>query len=141
MAGFTRDLRLFERLVEARKDEVFRDATRRFASGVVSKSPIATGEFIGEWDIAVNRRPLDTERGPQPARATTRRRLHAVINTAQWGDVIHMINDDPIAAALEFGLSDQAPQGIIRISARAWRRYVIGAAAHARNSIRKQLGL
>lgn len=130
----------FMRLVNTAHDDILNDATKRVSNSLVRRSPVDTGEYLGEWDADVGALPADKENG-LGKRASTRRRLQgeAEIGRLHMGDTVFFTNNDPVAERIEFGYSDKAPQGVMRITARQWRKLVRGAARAATNRIRKTI--
>lgn len=118
---------------------ILRDATKRVKNSIVRTSPIDEGEYLADWDVALHGWPADTEQAPDTKRTKTRKRLQDPIDRMQMGDSIFFENNDPVGDRLEFGYSSQAPQGVVRISALKWTRFVRGAARAATNRIIKRL--
>lgn len=129
----------FERLFNQETTTIFRDATKRVKNSLVRLSPVDEGDYVSEWDVAIGHWPMDTEQLPDPKKRATRARLQEPIDNLYMGDSIFFENDDEVAARLEFGYSDQAPQGVVRLTARKWPGFVRGAARAATNRIKKKL--
>ena len=138
-----RDLKDFGRKFRAENDFIMFEATRRLFNAVIRRSPVAEGEFVSEFDIGVNKVPRDVKRehlGPR-AKTAARKRFAQELAKVDFGDFVILDNHDPAATGIEFGqLSPRkAPQGVIRVSAKSWRRFVRGAAAAAKNKAAKNL--
>lgn len=119
---------------------ILREATKRVKNSIVRRAPIAEGDYLAEWDASLHTWPSDTKQPPDTKRRVTRKRLQAPIDRMKMGDSYFLENTDPVAERLEFGYSDQAPQGVVRITAIKWGGFVRGAARAATNRIRKRLG-
>lgn len=125
------DVRRFREMFGEIADKVFIEATEKTVAGVAAKtnalvanSPVAEGDFVSDWDVGVNHWPFDVNTPPDPKKRKTARRLKAIIQTAKFGDTIFIENTDPAAGPLENGWSKQAPNGVMRLAARQWRRRV-----------------
>lgn len=129
----------FIREFEAEKDFIFREASKRVSNSIVRLSPVDEGEYVADWDVKIGGWPSDTNPPNDPKKTKTRARLRQVIEGAKYGDAIFFENDDAAAIKLEFGYSNQAPQGVVRLTVRKWRGFVRGAARAAQNRIKKRL--
>lgn len=129
----------FIRLVEAEHDAIFRDATTRVKNSLVRLSPVAEGDYVADWDVAAGNWPTDTEQRSDPSKRATRARLQPDLNDLRMGETVFFENNDPVATKLEFGYSKQAPQGVVRMTARRWRSFVSGAARAAMARAKKRL--
>lgn len=128
----------FIRLVTASHNAILNDATKRVANSLVTKSPRDTGEYLGHWSAEVNRQP-GSRIGKLETKPATRKRLRDEFDFGdlEMGDTVFFANDDAAAGILEFGFSSQAPAGVMRITARRWRKFVRGAAIAQTKRIRK----
>jgi len=83
---------------------------------LVDRSPVDTGLFKGNWQVFVNTPDEDVvdtkDKNGSKTKATGRRILRSV----QPGDITYMMNNLPYARRLEYGWSQQAPQGIVRLT-------------------------
>lgn len=129
----------FARLFAQQNTDIFREATKRVSNSIVRISPVAEGEFVADWDVGVNQWPSDTAQPPDRGRKKTRERLNAVISRLEYGQAAFFENDDPVAVRLEFGYSKKAPQGVVRLTARQWRRFVKGAGTAAQRRVAKRI--
>lgn len=128
------------RLVSEQHDFILTNATQRVASNLANLSPVNEGEYVADWDVAVGNYPADTEQAPDLKKNKTKRRLRQGVDNLKMGDVVFFENNDPVSIRLEYGYSKQAPQGVVRLTVRQWRKFVQGAARAAERKIRKQLG-
>lgn len=115
---FAADLEKFAQAVEARLGEMRRAVASEIFERVVARTPVATGRARASWtmtDGAPSRQvALPGRRTPAEASAEARRNA-----TATFRDpfaVTWIVNNAPYAEALEFGASDRAPQGMVRVS-------------------------
>lgn len=129
----------FQRLFEAEAGAIMRDATTRVSNSLVRRTPVDEGEAVANWEAGVNRIPTDVDRVNDPKKRATRARLRETVAAVNYGDYVAFVNFDEVAARLEFGYSSQAPQGMVRLTARKWRGFVRGAGRAAQNRVRKQV--
>lgn len=116
MAGFGDAVAKFEQKTRDRL-ELF---TRRLAieafTRVIMRSPVDTGRFRGNWQVAIDNIPegtleIDDANGTATVSAAT-----AAAAGVRLGDVIYLINNLPYAQRLENGWSGQAPAGMVGIT-------------------------
>lgn len=102
--------------VKVDMDEAFRGLAFEVAKRIINRTPVASGNAKGNWAAAVNAVPALGD-GPDDIDGTaTLARIAAVIATARVGDVIYIANNADYAHALEWGASDQAPGGMVRVT-------------------------
>jgi hypothetical protein len=99
-------------------DEELNIIVRKIVFGVfyniVMGSPVDTGRFIGNWQIGLGVIPQGTldalvkDKTFQAAIGSDK------LSSAKAGGVIFIANNLPYALALEYGHSQQAPQGMVR---------------------------
>lgn len=116
-------------------DLVVRKISLDMFSRVVEKSPIDTGRFKSNWQVSINATPpdgvLNAEKDKkgnvnfEPAVAAV---MAAALET-KAGDVIYLVNNVSYANRLEYGWSQQAPAGMVRLSIMEWNKVVRDAAS------------
>ncbi len=88
-------------------------------------TPIDTGYARASWDAGVNAEPeapepleagIRQDGVPTYAPGITQERILRALLTAKAGDTIVLVNTAPYARRLEFGWSQQAPQGMVRLT-------------------------
>lgn len=129
----------FIKALNAEKDFIMREATKRVSNSIVRLNPVDEGESVADWDAAIGKWPADTKPPDDPKKAKTRKRLQDSFKNVVFGQAVFFENTDPVAVRLEFGYSKQAPQGITRLTARKWRGFVRGAGKAAFNKAKKNL--
>ena len=141
-----RGVREFMRLFEQESDFILRQSTEGVvtrlgakSATVLKRSPVDKGDFVRDWDVAIGSWPSDTKPQPDPKKQTTAKRLRATIRKVKFGQSIFFENTDPAARPLEFGSSKQAPNGIVRLAGRSWRKQVQNAGRAALRKARKRL--
>lgn len=106
--------------LKEKNDRIFRSAFLRLAAQVDLVSPVDTGRFRSNWVGAygsADTSTFDYERDSVGLALE-------VADTVNVSNVFYYTNSLPYAKRLEFGWSEQAPSGIVRITARNWPQYV-----------------
>ncbi len=80
----------------------------QMTSAVTKRSPVDTGRFRSNWFSSVGA-PSTTVDGSGAG-------SNSVIKGMQPGDIFYFVNNLPYAHTLEYGHSDQAPHGMVRIT-------------------------
>lgn len=102
--------------VQGDLDEVFRGLALEMARRIIDRTPYDSGNAKGAWVAAVNAMPATGDTPDDTGGAATLARIVAAITTAKVGDVIYLANNADYAHALEFGKSEQAPAGMVRVT-------------------------
>lgn len=90
---------------------------------LVKKSPVDTGRFRGNWFVALDSPDRTASDDTDAAGSKTISRGTRVIEALQAGHKVIISNNLPYAVMLEYGWSNQAPQGVVAVSleeVRAW---------------------
>lgn len=97
-------------------EELFRAVTISIGTSVIKISPVDTGRFRGEWQFTIDS-PAAAQNGridPEGVQA-----IAEVVDGAlmlQVGQTAWITNLLPYAIPLEYGHSDQAPNGMVRLT-------------------------
>ena len=114
------DLRRFARLTEAKQERVFKGSFIDVGNQMDFKSPIKSGAFKSSWIGATGSVNEDIFAPGRDAVGS----LTAMLQGFRVGDVFLYTNSQPYAIPLELGSSEQAPNGMVRLTARNWQRIV-----------------
>ena len=117
MSSFSVDISAFCRRAQVNQDIVVRKITFELFSAVISKSPVDSGRFRGNWVVQSGSSSATVDyakRDPSGAAATAQAAV--VTASVRAGDVVYMSNNLPYAQRLEYGYSKQAPGGMVRTS-------------------------
>ncbi len=83
--------------------------TKSIGKDIIKGSPIDTRQFIESWNSSLNVPDLSIGGSANAG-------LLPVVNKMKIGDVFYFTNNQPYALRLEFGWSDQAPNGMVRLA-------------------------
>lgn len=127
--GFAADLRALCERAGDKAEMVVRGAALELGGQMVDRSPVDTGRFKNAWVTSTG--AADPSR-PQGADKSGARSL-AVLNEriAAWkpGQTIWILNNLSYAKPLEYGHSQQAPSGIVRLTVQNYGEAISKAVA------------
>lgn len=127
---FSLQLGAFIEKAQGNVDLVVRKSALQVAQSVIMKSPVDTGRFRANWNVAFGKiDPLITPSTDKTGNvATNRIRIQLNGWNVESGDIF-LTNSLPYAIPLEYGHSQaQAPRGMVRITVAEWNGYVAQAA-------------
>lgn len=109
--------------------KVAQNSLMRVGGSVVAKSPVDSGRFKNNWVAAYG--AADTTTTNNNAKTAfgveggvVIGRLKAKLNGLDVGQVFYFTNSLPYAERLEYGWSEQAPGGMVRLSVANWQTIV-----------------
>lgn len=115
--SFALDLRKF---ADSIPEEMVKPVVQKLAmhalNGVVMKSPVDTGRFRGNWNVAVNRIDYSVTAETDKSGGSVIAKGAAIIASAEPDQAIYISNNLPYATALETGHSKQAPIGMVAVT-------------------------
>lgn len=126
--SFTLDIDRFVKKAKGNLNLVVRKVALDLFRRVIMKSPVDTGRFKGNWQVAIGSIPGGTLRVDDKDGTATISRVTATTLGLKAGDVITLVNNLPYARPLEYGHSKQAPAGMVRLSAMEYGAVVSKAA-------------
>lgn len=104
-------------------ERVGRKVTFELFNALQLRSPVDTGRFRGNWQISSGAPASGvmptTDQSGTGAAAEAAKAL-----TIPLGGTVYFVNNLPYAQRLEYGWSQQAPQGMVRLTMREFRGYV-----------------
>lgn len=126
---FSLQLSRFIEKAQGNVDQVVRKAALDVAQSVILKSPVDTGRFRANWNVAFGRVDSLTTPSTDKSGAKTTDRIRIQLNgwEVESGDIF-LTNSLPYAVRLEYGYSGQAPQGMVRVTVAQWNGFVAQAA-------------
>lgn len=119
--SFSQQLTAFVNGSKDKIDRVVKDSTQVLLSNVIYGTPKDTGAAQGNWQASVG----------QPKTGTTDRtgadaavaEMKSVVPD-EAGNVVYLSNNLPYIRKLEYGHSQQATQGMVRVNAVMWPQIV-----------------
>jgi hypothetical protein len=113
---FTAQIGAFVEKAKGNMDLVVRKIALDMFSRVIQKSPVDTGRFKGNWQVAIGSIPAGTLKLDDKTGTATMAKVTAATLQLEAGQVIYLVNNLPYAQALEYGHSKQAPSGMVRLT-------------------------
>lgn len=112
--SFALDVSKFVEKAKKNPEKVIRQVSIKLFSAIIKASPVDTGRFRMNW-MASGRTPADgtTDATDKSGNAATGKVTSFVLNAADWY-TFTLTNNLPYAQRLEYGWSQQAPQGMVR---------------------------
>lgn len=135
MSGtFALDVTRWVDQANGRLDLVVKKIAMDLFSRVILRSPVRSGRFRGNWQVITG----ETEDVPKldavdTSGATTIANAVANVLAAPPGETITLVNSLPYARRLEYGWSQQAPAGMVRITVQEFITAAEQAAAEVRS--------
>lgn len=130
MAGKSFSLQVGKFVRETQDD--FEEATKNvvleLGRELIIRSPVLTGRFRSNWYYSADR-PVDTS-----TLATNEPFLHGETPTVMVGRVHYIQNNLSYAMRIEWGWSDKAPSGLVRLTMMRWRTMMKEAIREARQN-------
>ncbi|WP_223644364.1 HK97 gp10 family phage protein [Corallococcus sp. EGB] len=115
-ARFSKQVQAFAKATEAKANEVVRKTALGILANVVTASPVDTGRFRGNWQLGIAERPSGTVEAEDKDGSGTVSREGPKLERVKLGDTLYVTNNLPYGRRLEFGWSDQAPKGMVRVT-------------------------
>lgn len=128
-AAFIASINAFVTKAKANQEQVIRAVSLRIHARLVQMSPVLTGRFRGNWQVGFNTPPQGTLDVYDKSGDETIARGALVIEQFKVGmTAVYFTNNLPYAYRLEFGHSQQAPGGMVRITAAEFQQFFDAAA-------------
>jgi len=126
---FTESVNAFITKAKANQEQVVRAASIRILSRLVLMSPVDTGRFRGNWQVTFEAAASEPVTAIDPDGSETIAAGSVIIETFRVGmNAVYFTNALPYAYRLEMGHSDQAPGGMVRITAAEFQQFFDEAA-------------
>lgn len=121
--SFADDIRKFAEKTKLNLELVHRKVVLDLTYSVIEMSPVKTGRFRNNWNIAYGSPNTGTtENTFQPFG-----RVYQEAQQLKPGGVVYITNSLPYAIPLEYGWSQQAPEGMVRVTIRNYEQYIADA--------------
>ena len=125
--SFALDLQRFARKASAVPDQILRKVVFDITREIVQKTPVDTGHARSNWFWGVQV-VSDEDATLSKSGAPSLTRAASFASTVRSGGVVYLTNNLPYILPLEFGSSQQAPSGMVRITVARWQSIVDRAA-------------
>lgn len=116
LGNFALDIKQWTDKANGNVDLVVRKVALDLFSRVISKSPVDTGRFRGNWQVAIASIPAGTLDLTDKDGSATIAKADAEVLKLKAGDIIYLVNNLPYSRRLEYGWSKQAPAGMVRLT-------------------------
>ena len=116
MSGFTLDIKNFVEKAKKNPETVARQVSFKLFSAVIKASPVDTGRFRMNWQTAGAVAPSGVIDGTDKGGASAIGDAASYIFAASDWNEFTLTNNLPYAERLEYGWSNQAPQGMVRVN-------------------------
>lgn len=114
--SFTLDIKNFVEKAKKNPETVARAVSFKLFSSVIKASPVDTGRFRMNWQAAGAVTPSGVIDGvDMSGDKAIGKAAGYVFNAQDWGEFT-LTNNLPYAERLEYGWSNQAPQGFVRVN-------------------------
>lgn len=133
-AKFRRDFAAVLRKAGEKADTVVRSSALAMGTSLVQKSPVDTGRFKGNWMYGAGVPNVRTDGAADRSGGSSITRIQTGLSAWKAGQTIYLANSLPYAKRLEYGWSQQAPSGMVRLTVMEWRQKVAKAAEAVRNA-------
>lgn len=113
--SFASDLQKFAKKTGAAMDHVVRASVLTMGENIIKASPVDTGRFRANWQHNTGTPASGPVESLDLSGAATLAKLNASVAPVKAGNIEYLTNNLPYAIPLEYGYSDQAPGGMVRI--------------------------
>ena len=123
-AEFMRSFDEYVNKTQKTADQAMREVGAGIFTGITKAWPVDTARSRGNWQIGIDKQPkneLDTTENPDP-------RELPKLDGVEGDTEIWFVNNVPYAERLEYGWSQQAPSGAVRITLSRFERILQQAA-------------
>lgn len=120
-----------EKIIKDREEKalnIFRAIALQLFDRVIRRTPVDTGRARANWNAAIDNPDMSTTdatpdegsgaTAPAASRASNEanRKAQSKALVADLGDTLYLTNNLPYISALEYGYSNQAPRGMVRVT-------------------------
>lgn len=116
MADFGADVNRWVDKTTEKLDVAVRKIALEMFSRVILRSPVDTGRFRANWQVAIGAVPSGTIALTDKSGQAAISNVQAIALGLDSGDIITLVNNLPYAQRLEEGYSAQAPAGMVALT-------------------------
>lgn len=124
MGSFADQLRRLSEKAKVDIETVVRKTVLDLQGGVVLRSPVDTGRFRSNWMVGIGSKDSSTVTTEDKTGEASMARVAPAMATWKPGQSIFITSSLPYAQRIEYGWSDQAPGGVVRLTVQDFRDYV-----------------
>lgn len=130
--SFALDVSKFVEKAKKNPEKVMRQVSIKLFSAIIKASPVDTGRFRMNW-MASGGAPASgvTDATDKSGNIATGNATSFVLKAADWREFT-LTNNLPYAQRLEYGWSQQAPQGFVRVNVGRFQNLIDQEAAKVR---------
>lgn len=127
--SFALDVSKFVEKSKKNPEKVMRQVSLKLFSAIIKASPVDSGRFRMNW-MASGSIPASgiTDATDKSGNTATGNARSFVLNSPDWG-AFTLTNNLPYAQRLEYGWSQQAPQGFVRVNISRFQQLINEEAA------------
>lgn len=126
---FERSIENFIKKAKKNPELVVRQVTIKLYSAIIMASPVDTGRFRMNWQATVDNPATGVLIGDDPSGSRAIGMVSQFVASSTKWDEFRLTNNLPYAERLEFGWSQQAPVGMVRVTVSRFQRLIDEAAA------------
>lgn len=130
MTNFKADFTKIIEKAKGRVDLVVRKSMIRVFESVILKTPVLTGRARGNWIATTGTMSNATLETFDKSGNSTISAAKSVVDGSQVGGITYLVNNLPYASRLEYGYSQQAPSGMVRLSVAEFEQWLKEAARY-----------
>jgi hypothetical protein len=125
--SFSLDLAAFVAKAKGNANQIMRKVSIDAMSRLILRSPVDTGRFRANWIATLDAPTSETVVAFDPNGSATIEANAAAISDVEVGQSVFITNNLPYSERLENGYSDQAPNGMVRLTAAEFQEFVAKA--------------
>lgn len=122
--SFSAQLGQFAEQTKEKMDAIFQDVIVELGESVIMLSPVDTGRFKGNWQLTADAPSNQSLINYDKEGFRTLEKLVSVANTLEAGQKAYIVNNLRYSIPLEFGYSQQAPSGMVRVTLARFQQIV-----------------
>lgn len=131
MSSFAFDIQRFCDLTKERASTVTRQTALSMLGSIIKRSPVDTGRFRGNWQTTIDTPPSGALDTTDKSGSTALTAGISALTNFECGPPIYLANNLPYARRLEHGYSQQAPEGMVKLTVNEFKKYIAEAIAKA----------
>lgn len=125
--SFALSLAQFAETAKEAVDASLREIVIELGNSLIRMSPVDTGRFRGNWQFSISTPASGTIAQVDPNGAATSAQIADGSIAFKAGETAFIVNNLPYSIPLEFGHSDQAPAGMVRVTVARFQQIVLEA--------------